>query len=44
VKISCQNEEKGLPFKGRKEERPLLDELQVSSIQERDNKSRGVHF
>ena len=28
VKKSCQNE-KGLPFKGGKEERPLLDELQV---------------
>ena len=41
VKTSCQNEEKGLLFKGEKEERPLLDELQVSPIQERENKSRG---
>jgi hypothetical protein len=44
VKNSCQNEDKGLRFKGGKEERPLLDELQVSHIKERGNKSRGVHF
>jgi hypothetical protein len=44
VKTSCQNEEKGLPFKGGEDERPLLDELQVSPIQERENKSRRVHF
>jgi hypothetical protein len=41
VKTSCQNEEKGLPFKGGKEERPLLDELQVSPIQERERTSQG---
>jgi hypothetical protein len=28
----------------RREERPLLDELQVSPIQERENKSRKRHF
>jgi hypothetical protein len=44
VKNSCQNEERGLPFKGGREERPLLDELQVSPIQERENKSRRAHF
>ena len=44
VKTSCQNEEKGLLFKGRKEERLTLDELQVSPIQERENKSRKRHF
>jgi hypothetical protein len=44
VKNSCQNEENELPFKGGKEERPLLDELQVSPIQERENKLRRVHF
>jgi hypothetical protein len=44
VKTSCQNEERGLPFKGGKEERPLLDELQVSSIQKRENQSRGHTF
>jgi hypothetical protein len=44
VKTSYQNEEKGLPFKGGKEERPLLDELQVSPSQERENKSTGAHF
>jgi hypothetical protein len=32
VKTSSQNEEKGPPFKGGKEERPLFDELQVSPI------------
>ena len=36
VKTWCQNEERGLPFKVGKEERPLLDELQVSPIQERE--------
>jgi hypothetical protein len=41
VKNSCQNEEKGLPFKGRKEERLLLEELQVSPIQERERTSQG---
>jgi hypothetical protein len=44
LKTNCKNEEKGLPFKGGKEERPLLDELQVSPIQERENKSRGHTF
>jgi hypothetical protein len=39
-----QSEERGLPFKGGKEERPLLDELQVSPIQKRRIQSKGVHF
>jgi hypothetical protein len=44
VRNPCENEERGLPFKGGREERPLLDELQVSHIQERENKSRKRHF
>jgi hypothetical protein len=44
VKTSCQNEERWLPFKGGKEERPLLDELQVFPIQKREIQSKGAHF
>jgi hypothetical protein len=38
------NEAGGIPFIWGREERPLLDELRVSLIQERENKSRREHF